>query len=137
MLIVFIVVVMCDGDLIGDIVEWFDFFGVEVLYKVFVGEFGIEVFFLELMIIEEDVFEGFLVKLIYCFEVFFVFCDEKRFCLVIVNLFDFNVIDLVVSVMNLEVIVVLLMSEVIYKLSKDYLGVGVEIIDGLIVFKKD
>ncbi|MFN5104233.1 MAG: GspE/PulE family protein [Planctomycetota bacterium] len=83
-----------------------------------------------------DALEGFPAKLIHRHSVFPLQRSEGWLRLAVSNPFDFAAIDSVASALQVEVRPVMASAETIQRLTKKYLGVGSETIDGLIALQR-
>ena len=83
-----------------------------------------------------DALEGFPAKLIHRHSVFPLQRAEGWLRLAVSNPFDFAAIDSVASALQVEVRPVMASAETIQRLTKKYLGVGSETIDGLIALQR-
>ena len=83
-----------------------------------------------------DSLDGFPAKLIHRHAVFPLERGEGWMRLAVSNPFDFAAIDSVASALEVEVRPVMATAETIQRLTKEYLGVGSETIDGLIALQR-
>lgn len=83
-----------------------------------------------------DALDGFPAKLIHRHSVFPLQRGEGWLRLAVSNPFDFAAIDSVASALQVEVRPVMASAETIQRLTKKYLGVGSETIDGLIALQR-
>jgi general secretion pathway protein E/type IV pilus assembly protein PilB len=83
-----------------------------------------------------DALDGFPAKLIHRHSVFPLQRGDGWLRLAVSNPFDFAAIDSVASALQVEVRPVMATSETIQRLTKKYLGVGSETIDGLIALQR-
>jgi general secretion pathway protein E/type IV pilus assembly protein PilB len=86
--------------------------------------------------LSDDALEGFPAKLIHRHSVFPLQRGDGWLRLAVSNPFDFAAIDSVASALQVEVRPVMASAETIQRLTKKYLGVGSETIDGLIALQR-
>lgn len=83
-----------------------------------------------------DVLQGFPIKLIHRHEIFPIERGDDWLRLAISNPFDFTAVDTVASALELQIRPVVASPDVIRRLTKRFLGVGAETIDGLIALQR-
>ncbi|HRE99103.1 MAG TPA: GspE/PulE family protein [Pirellulaceae bacterium] len=86
--------------------------------------------------VQPEALEGFPLKLIHRFEVFPLERTEGRLRLAVTDPFDFNAFDTIATAIECEITPILASDELVQRLTKKFLGVGAETVDGLIALRQ-
>ena len=109
--------------------------GRELMARV-AASLGLEHLDTEDVQVASEALDGFPLKLIHRFEVFPLERLDGRLRLAVTDPFDFNAIDTIATAVECEITPILASVDLVQRLTKRYLGVGAETVDGLIALRQ-
>jgi general secretion pathway protein E len=125
-----------EGEPLDTLAEQWAYESAEHLLGVAARSLGMECLESDEIELVGDVLAGFPIKLIHRHEIFPIERGDDWLKLAISNPFDFTAVDTVSSAMELQIRPVVASPDVIRRLTKRFLGVGAETIDGLIALQR-